>query len=156
MTKESTYDAFLSYSSKDSAIVHALAERLRDDGLEVWLDQWVIEPGAPIGLEIQRGLEASRVLLMCMSKAYFASDWTSLEHQTLLFRDPTNKDRRFIPVLLEDADPPDVIAQFAYIDWRDRDDAEYQKIVLACQRPIRSDRAEAQRAEAGLAHTGTA
>ena len=68
MNAAPSYDAFLSYSRADAAIVHALAERLRGDGVAVWLDAWVIDPGAPIGLEIQRGLEASAVLLMCMSK----------------------------------------------------------------------------------------
>ena len=65
------YDVFLSYSSRDKKAVRALAKRLKDDGLRVWLDDWVILPGDPISLEIQRGLEASRILLMCMSPAYF-------------------------------------------------------------------------------------
>jgi len=105
------YDVFLSYSSKDRNVVHALAERLRDAGLRVWLDDWVVQPGGPIGLKIQHGLEKSRVLLMCMSKAYFASDWAGLEHHSLLFRDPTNKERRFVPVLIEDCYRPYAVAQ---------------------------------------------
>ena len=40
------YDVFLSYSSKDKKTVHALAERLRGDGVRVWLDVWEIEPSA--------------------------------------------------------------------------------------------------------------
>ncbi len=94
MTEKFTYDVFVSYSSKDKAVLHPLAERLRDDGLKVWLDEWVIQPGAMISREIQRGLESARVLLMCMSEAYFASEWATLEHHTLLFRDPTNEQRR--------------------------------------------------------------
>jgi hypothetical protein len=45
MDSEFEYDVFLSYSSKDSEIVHALAERLKQDGLRVWLDAWAIQPG---------------------------------------------------------------------------------------------------------------
>ena len=67
------YDAFLSYSSRDKKAVRALANRLKDDGLRVWLDDWVIQPGDPISLTIQHGLEASRILLMCMSPAYTTS-----------------------------------------------------------------------------------
>jgi hypothetical protein len=74
MTETFDYDVFLSYSSKDRNAVHALAEKLRNAGLRVWLDSWIIQPGDPIGLKIQQGLEKSRVLLMFMSKAYFASD----------------------------------------------------------------------------------
>ena len=39
------FDVFLSHSSKDKAIVRAVAERLRADGLRVWLDDWEIRPG---------------------------------------------------------------------------------------------------------------
>jgi hypothetical protein len=112
MSNEFEYDIFLSYSSRDKKIVHALAERLKQDGLSVWLDAWAIQPGDSIPLKIQHGLEQSRTLLMCMSPAYFASDWGKLEHLTLLFRDPTNAKRRFIPFLIEDCKPPDIIAQF--------------------------------------------
>jgi TIR domain len=118
MIKAFEYDVFLSYSSKDRKTVHSLAKRLKKDGLRVWLDAWEIQPGDSIPLKIQHGLERSRTLLMCMSPAYFDSEWGTLEHHTLLFRDPTNAQRRFIPLLIANCIPPDVIAQFAYIDWR--------------------------------------
>jgi small GTP-binding protein len=132
MSNTFDYDVFLSYSSQDKQIVHALAERLKQEGLRVWLDAWAIQPGAMIGLAIQRGLEQSRTLLMCMSQAYFDSEWTTLEHHTLLFRDPTNEKRRFIPLLIEDCTRPDIIAQFAYIDWRARSGEAYDKLLTSC------------------------
>jgi hypothetical protein len=90
-------------------------------------------PGDSIPLKIQHGLEHSRTLVMCMSPAYFASDWGKLEHHTLLFRDPTNAQRRFIPLLIEDCKPPDVIAQFARIDWREPTDEAYARLLTACR-----------------------
>ncbi|MCX6677787.1 MAG: toll/interleukin-1 receptor domain-containing protein [Methanothrix sp.] len=51
MSSEFEYDVFLSYSSKDREIVHALAERLKQDGLRVWLDAWAIQPGDSIPLK---------------------------------------------------------------------------------------------------------
>jgi WD40 repeat protein len=133
MSNEFEYDVFLSYSTKDKQIVHALAERLKQDGLRVWLDAWVIQPGDSIPLKIQRGLEQSRTLLMCMSPDYFASDWGKLEHHTLLFRDPTNAQRRFIPILIEDCKPPDIIAQFARIDWQTLSEEAYARLLTACR-----------------------
>nr|VFJ44888.1 MAG: WD domain-containing protein, G-beta repeat-containing protein [Candidatus Kentron sp. FW] len=127
------YDLFLSYARKDKKSVHALARRLKKDGLRVWLDDWIIEPGAPISLEIQRGVENARTLVMCMSPAYFDSQWGKLEHHSMLFRDPTNAERRFIPLLIRDCQPPDIIAQFARIDWREGSDAEYQRLLAACR-----------------------
>ncbi len=64
MSEEFKYDVFLSHSSKDKAVVRKLAERLRDDGLRVWLDEWEIRPGDPILLKIEEGLEQSRALVL--------------------------------------------------------------------------------------------
>jgi hypothetical protein len=133
MSKTFAYDVFLSYSSRDKKTVHALAERLKKDGLRVWLDAWMIQPGDSIPLKIQHGLEQSRVLLMCMSQAYFGSEWGKLEHHTLIFRDPTNAQRRFIPLLIGDCTRPDIIAQFAYVDWRTPSDEAYEKLLAACR-----------------------
>ena len=40
------YDVFLSNNSRDKSLVLPLAERLREDGLRVSLDDWIIQPGA--------------------------------------------------------------------------------------------------------------
>jgi hypothetical protein len=75
MSSDFKYGVFLSYSSKDTQIVHALAERLKQDGLRVWLDAWAIQSGDSIPLKIQQGLKNSRTLPMCMSPAYFSPNW---------------------------------------------------------------------------------
>ncbi len=92
-----THDVFLSHSSKDKAVVRPLAERLRQDGLKVWFDEWVLKPGDSIPAKIEEGLEHSRVLVLCMSANAFGSDWAQLEAGTFRFRDPLNKEHRFIP-----------------------------------------------------------
>ena len=97
------YDVFLSHSAKDKAVVRPLAERLRQDGLKVWFDEWVLRPGDCIPAKIEAGLEHSRVLVLCMSAHAFGSDWAQLEAGTFRFRDPLNQERRFIPLRLDDA-----------------------------------------------------
>src|SRR5438046_691023 len=67
MPGDFTHDVFLSHSAKDKAIVRAVAERLRADGLRVWFDDWEIKPGDSIPAKIEEGLEQSRVLVLCMS-----------------------------------------------------------------------------------------
>ena len=130
-----THDVFLSYSSRDAGIVHDLAERLRDEGLRVWLDTWEIEPGDSIPSRIEAGLEGSTVLVLCMSEHALGSDWAALESQTFRFRDPLNRDRRFIPLRLDDAPPRGSLGQFQYIDWRHGDGGELHKLVRACRPP---------------------
>src|SRR4051794_33157027 len=130
MADDFAYDVFLSHSSKDKAIVRAVAEQLRADGLRVWLDDWEIRVGDSIPAKIEEGLERSRVLVLCMSANAFGSDWTTLESYTFRFRDPLNKERHFIPLRLDDTDPKGSLAQFQYINWKAEErEQEYAKLV---------------------------
>ena len=134
MSSRFEYDVFLSHSSKDGARVSRLAERLRSKGFRVWLYQWVIQPGDDIFLAIERGLEASRVLVLCMSTNAFAADWVDLERSTVLFRDPSNIGRRFIPILLDDCAIPTTIRRLCHIDFRGETEGAFQALVAACRR----------------------
>ena len=128
-----SFDVFLSHNSKDKPQVLRLAERLRAAGVRVWLDEWVIQPGDDIYLAIERGLEASRTLILCMSPNAFGSDWVGLERSTVLFRDPSNADRRFIPLLLADCEPPDTLRRFKYVDFRAKADAAFEELLAVCR-----------------------
>ena len=99
MTIDFQYDVFLSHNSQDKPRVRKLAERLKQAGLRVWFDEWVIQPGDDIYLAIERGLEGARVQVLCLSPAALGSEWVALERSTVLFRDPTNQGRRFVPPL---------------------------------------------------------
>jgi WD40 repeat protein len=127
------YDVFLSHSSQDKDSVRALAERLRSDGLHVWFDEWEILPGDVIGTRIEKGLQESRTLVLAMSAHAFASEWVTLERHTAIFRDPTNVDRRFVPLRLDDSETSDVLRQYAYVDWRSQSDQEYTRLLRACR-----------------------
>ena len=137
MPDDFAYDVFLSHSAQDKAVVRPLAERLRQDGLKVWFDEWEIKPGDSIPAKIEEGLEHSRVLVLCMSAQAFGSDWAQLESGTFRFRDPLNKERRFIPLRLDDAHIKGSLAQFLYINWclADREQ-EYAKLLAACRGEI--------------------
>jgi small GTP-binding protein len=128
------FDVFLSHSSKDMPVVRDLADRLKQDGLKVWFGEWEIKLADPIYAKVQNGLERSRILLLFMSRNAFGSDWAALEHQTILFRDPLNRERRFIPILLDDGGAiPAILRQFKHLDWRTPADDAYQTLLLACR-----------------------
>ena len=136
MSDSFAYDVFLSHSSKDKAVVRPIAERLQSDRLRAWFDEWVLKPGDSIPAKIEEGLESSRVLVLCMSAKALGSDWAQLEAGTFRFRDPLNKERRFIPLRLDDAPIKGALAQFLYIDWRQEEsDQEYAKLLDACRPP---------------------
>jgi small GTP-binding protein len=135
MSESFKYDVFISHSSHDRTAVHELAERLKADGLRVWLDDWEIRPGDMIGLRIQQGLEQSRTLLLVMSARASESDWVTFESQTILFNDPTNQQRRFIPLRLDNTEPRGTLKQFAYVDWRQKSPDQYARLLAACHHP---------------------
>ncbi|MBI3464506.1 MAG: toll/interleukin-1 receptor domain-containing protein [Planctomycetes bacterium] len=55
MADDFRYDVFLSHSSKDTAVVRDVAERLRGDGLRVWFDEWEIPSEAPLAHRMGEG-----------------------------------------------------------------------------------------------------
>ena len=108
MTEGFQYDAFLSHSSKNKAVVRLLPQQLRKDGLKVWFDEWVLKPGDSIPTMIEEGSEHSRVLaypavasvrrrMLCMSANAFDSDWAQLEAGTFRFRDPLTRSAASLP-----------------------------------------------------------
>ena len=138
MADDFKYDVFLSHSSKDKDIVRAVAELLRADGLRVWFDEWILKPGDSIMAKIEEGLEQSRALVIFMSANAFGSDWAQLEAGTFRFRDPLNKERRLIPLRLDEALIKGSLAQFLYVDWLpEKREQEYAKMLEACRPPTK-------------------
>ncbi|MDX2000568.1 MAG: TIR domain-containing protein [Thermoanaerobaculia bacterium] len=133
MAASFAYDVFLSHNSADKPRVRPLAERLRAAGLRVWFDEWRIKPGDDIYLAIEHGLEAARVQVLALSPAALGSEWVALERSTVLFRDPTNKGRRFVPLLLADCDLPDTVRRYKYVDYRHESPAEFEELLTACR-----------------------
>ena len=148
MADDFKYDVFLSHSSKDKAVVRALAERLRADGLRVWFDDWELKlwnTKAAREKKIEDGLEYSRVLVLCMSANAFGSDWPQLESHTFRFKDPLNKERRFIPLRLDESPIKGSLAQFSHINWHSKGGKkEYARLLEACRPPAKQLRDEAE------------
>jgi hypothetical protein len=127
------FDVFVSHASKDKPKILPIAEFLRDSGLTVWLDEWVIQPGDSIPDAVEYGLQHSRTLILGMSDEAFSSDWVALERQTSTFRDPMNRERRFVPILLANTEIPEMLAPFFYVDLRVITDNSMGKLLAACQ-----------------------
>ena len=71
---------------------------------------------------------------------------------TFRFRDPLNKERRFIPLRLDEAPIKGSLAQFLYINWLPEDrEQEYAKLLEACRPPAKPTAAEAEAAREQVA-----
>lgn len=135
MQDEFIYDVFLSCSPKDNATVRPVAEKLRDDGLNIWFAEWSVKTDNSIRSAIEEGLERSRLLLLCITENTFGSDWTQLESDTFRFRDPLNKKRHFLPVRFNNALIRGNMAQCYYIDWKDTESC-YAKLLKFCRETV--------------------
>jgi WD40 repeat protein len=139
------YDVFLSHNARDKPVVRSLAERLREAGLQVWFDEWAIKPGDDIYLAIERGLQESRAQVLCLSAEALRSNWVDLERSTVLFRDPANIGRRFIPLLLTDCDLPDTLRRYKYVDYRTQSDSAFDELLAVCRPVAQPEEASGER-----------
>jgi small GTP-binding protein len=132
MPQEFEFDVFVSYSRKDEAAVLDLAQRLANEGVRVWLDQWAIQIGDSIPAKIEYGLMHSRLLLLCISAHALGADWVTLESHSFRFRDPLNQERRMIPVRLDDAEIHGSLAQFRALDWQSKTKDTFAQLCGLC------------------------
>lgn len=132
MSEPFAFDVFLSHSAHDKLVVRALAERLRTAGLRVWFDEWAVKPGDDLDLARERGLAVSSTLVLCLTPAAVEADWITLERSTVLFRNPANLGRRFVPLLLADCDLPDTMLWYKCVDFRQESDSACTELLAAC------------------------
>jgi hypothetical protein len=98
------YDVFISYADADAPLAERLAARLRDEGLRVFLAQW-IEVGLIEYLEKERALLGSANGVLMFSEATMNDPKIRDEYAALLQRVHSGG-QRFIPVLVTDVDLP--------------------------------------------------
>jgi len=135
-TTPHTYDVFLSHNSKDKPTVQALAQRLRDAGLTVWLDERDLVPGEPWQEGLEEGLARSRTVVVAIGPAGIGP-WQNEELRLAIDTRAREPDRRVIPVLLPGAEPelPPLLSRFAWVDFRNGlDDAHaFQRLLDGIQ-----------------------
>lgn len=112
------YGAFLSHQSEDKQFVMALARCLRQNGVDVFLDAWDVQPGESIPGEIETGLESSDIFIYVLSPSALMSKWVKAEYHASLYRKLNDQTIRIIPLLRSDADAPPLIAPLKRVDFR--------------------------------------
>ena len=111
------YSVFVSYSRRDDAVgwVEQLVEALRrearevlDDGFEVFFDRHDLRTREEWRTQLAWAVREAEVLMACVSKPYFESDFCLWEFQEYEVK-PTGQDtgEGLVPVLLEDTSEQD-------------------------------------------------
>ena len=111
---------FLCHSSGDKPIVRELYRRLRDDGIDPWLDEEDILPGQDWALEIPKAVRASDVVIICLSRvATTKAGYVQKEIKAALdIADEQPEGAIFlIPVKLEECDVPIRLQRLQWVNY---------------------------------------
>ena len=74
------FDVFISHASEDKDdIVRPLALALKERGLEVWYDEFVLKIGDSLRRKIDEGISRSKFGLVVFSEFFFAKGWPQHE-----------------------------------------------------------------------------
>lgn len=119
--------------------MRALYTRLTRDGIDVWLDREELLPGQDWELEISRGMHASDVVLVCLSRKFNRrKGYRHTELRMALEKaDSISDDEIFIiPARLEECSVPRALNRWQRVDLFETDG--YKKLLRALRRHARS------------------
>jgi TIR domain len=114
----SSYDLFLSYNSGNHEAVEDIARKLRDEGLEPFLDRWYLAPGARWRSKLEDTLSSCKAVAIFVGPGEMGS-WQQREVDVALDLQSRNPNLPVIPVLLPDCEPPlGFLRQLTWVDLR--------------------------------------
>ncbi len=93
------FDAFICHASEDKdALVRPLAERLIEQHVEVWYDEFSLNVGDSLRRSIDRGLGQSRFGVVVLSPSFFSKQWSEWELDGLVARQNGGEASVILPV----------------------------------------------------------
>jgi hypothetical protein len=111
---------FVSHNHKDKEIVRKLADDLRRQGVEVWLDEELIAPGEPWAEKLGYAVEQSDAVLVVMSRNTSDSQWQTSEIAFAVAAQKRDISKRIIPILIDkNAEVPFFLKHLLYCDLSD-------------------------------------
>jgi hypothetical protein len=93
------HDAFICHASEDKdEFVRPLAERLREEHVEVWYDEFSLKIGDSLRRSIDQGLANARFGIVVLSPAFFEKEWSQWELDGLVSRQNSAEPSVILPV----------------------------------------------------------
>jgi len=127
-----TFDAALSYVSRQQPVADRLSSALRARGLRVFFDRVDVETivgrdGAEALIDVYAA--QARVCVLLLSPAYEESPWTRIEREAVLSRRTTDRTAFLIPVRVEGDPPPWLPKQLLYFDLLRQSESELVEVI---------------------------
>nr|WP_243165871.1 toll/interleukin-1 receptor domain-containing protein [Anaerofilum hominis] len=126
---------FISHATGDLAFARALATDLLEAGYQVFLDDWSIELGEDIIAKISQGIEASKAMIPLISEAFLSSVFCRDEWTAYYMSFAKEQPDSIYPVILDDSQPPALLASKKYA--RIREDRDYQQFLEPLLRSLK-------------------
>jgi hypothetical protein len=123
---------FLCHASGDKPAVHALYQRLRDDGFTPWLDEENLLPGQDWEREISSAVRGSSVVLVCLSHASVTKEGfvqKEIKYALDVADEKPEGTILVIPVRLENCDVPQRLRRWHWVNLFE--DSEYIRLLSA-------------------------
>lgn len=112
---------FLCHSSADKPAVRELYQKLRaEPWIQPWLDEEELFPGMDWNMEIEKAIEETDVILVCLSNSSITKEgYVQKEIKTALDYSDYKPDSAvfIIPVRLEECKPPSRLSKWQYADY---------------------------------------
>lgn len=129
-----TKNIFMSYSRRELGFVDDLVGKLEGENYNVWLDYRALVPGAPWGVQIEKGLKDADTVLLVISKAALASKYVTSEWRHFL-----DTKQRVILLVFEAVDLPKELERFEWVDFRGSYSAGLKELFSQLKQPIQEE-----------------
>lgn len=123
---------FVSHASEDKHVVLPLAERLRSNGVDAWVDKWEMVGGDSLVDKVfEEGVKNCDVFLIVLSTTSVQKPWVR-EELNAAFALQIEKSTRLIAVRLDDCEVPVVLKSRLWINMANAiDESKYRDLLNA-------------------------
>jgi len=127
---------FLSHASADKSIVRKVAQRLKTQGIEPWLDESELGLGDSLIQTIEAALDSSDFVAFFISNASMNSPWVRQEMNATISRKVSEKRGAIvIPILLDNTEIPPLLRDVICLDMRNGElDENVSRLTSAIER----------------------
>jgi hypothetical protein len=114
---------FISYASDTKPLAEELAKALESQGIEPWVDFRDLHPGQRWRDELDRAIDAAQWLIILVGEESRATPWQEAEWSAALAHTWLNSDKKLLPVIFGDSDPPPFLRNWVSLRFDPRTEA---------------------------------
>ncbi len=126
---------FLSHSWKDKAFARKLAEQLRLNGVEVWIDEAELRVGDSLIQKIGGAVNDADYIAVILSHSSVQSNWVQQELSMAMVRELSAQNVKILPILIEPCEIPPFLRDKLYADFTNPEnfDSAFARVLKALE-----------------------